>query len=171
MADIQIAPTTQAQLEAVLDQTRATFQTHRARFPKAFPDQILLKLEEIHRDAVDLAGDKPTSFCAQLRGETTGFVLLRPKKRACLVYDIGVFPRFRRQGVARALVRHAVSVARDRRWHLLMASVWDGNASSHQLFQSAGFKRQTSLFDPLAMFFQKSNVTIYCCDPGKMPKI
>ena len=169
MADIQIAPTTQAQLEAVLDQTRATFQTHRARFPKAFPDTILLKLEEIHRDAVDLAGDKPTSFCATLRDETAGFVLLRPKKRACLVYDVGVFPLFRRQGVARALVAHAV--ARDRSWHLLMASVWDGNASSHRLFQSAGFQRQTSLFDPLAIFFPKSNVTIYSCDPRRMPDL
>lgn len=161
MPEIRIAPTTQAQLDANLDQARATFQEHRARFPKSFPDAILYKLEETHRDAVDLAGAEPTSFSAVVNGDHAGFVLLRKKKGLGMVYDIGTFPEARQQGVALALLDGALRVAEARKWPILFASVWDGNEASHRLFQSAGFHAQQPLLKKLSAFFPKSHTTTY----------
>ena len=165
MSDIKIAPTSQAQLDAVLQQARATFQTHRTRFPKSFPETTLCKLEERHRDAVDLAGDQPTSFSAIHNGMHVGYVLLRQKENAAMIYDIGVFPDARRQNIGRALLHRSVRIARERNWSTLFASVWTGNDASHRLFQSVGFQMQKPLLGKLATLFPKARVTIYRCDP------
>ena len=161
MADFQIAPTTQACLPQVLEQARATFDEHRARNPRAFPHATLLKLEKRHRDAVDLAGDAPVSFTALIDNVPRGFVLLRPLRDAGMIYDIGVFPKFRQQGIAQALLEHAHTTAKERAWKMLVAAVWDGNVASHRLFQSAGYDMQPKRFGMLAGFFPKSRSAMY----------
>lgn len=161
MSEIQIVPSTLAHLPGILDQTRATFDEHRARVPKAFPDAVLLKLEERHRDAIDLADEAPISFSALIDGIPAGFVLLRPLAKFALIYDIGVFPHARRQGIGSALLRHVLLVGADRKWDQIVASVWDGNTASHQMFQSAGFKAQIPFLGLLAKFMPKSRTTLY----------
>lgn len=171
MADTQIAPTTQAQLGAVLDQARATFEDHRARHPKQFPETTLFKLEERHKDAVDLQGEHHLSFTAQRASASVGFVLLRKiGVKAGMIYDIGVYPDARRQGFGLALLHHAVATADAYGWDRLFASVWDGNTASHQMFQSAGFSPQKPLFGKLSAFFAKDRVTLYAYNLKEMPR-
>lgn len=168
MTGITIAPTTQAQLTAVLAQARVTFEEHRKRYPKKFPDATMVKLEERHKDAVNLAGDRPLSFVAQIHGQPSGFVLLRPLEnsndKAGMIYDIGVFPEARRQGIGQALLHHAASTARSYDWDLLFATVWRGNEASHQLFNSVGFQPQKPLFGVLSKLFSNNPETIYLCN-------
>ncbi|NNE88371.1 MAG: GNAT family N-acetyltransferase [Silicimonas sp.] len=162
MADIQIAPATPAHLPAILDQTRATFQEHRARNPKAFPDKTYRMLESRHRAA--LLGDAKGSitFAATAHDASlAGFVLLRSFTRAAMIYDIGTLPAARRSGVGSALLAHALTVAKDRRWEMLFASVWDGNEASHRLFQKAGFAASLPMLSPLKRFFPNQRLTAY----------
>ncbi|MEP6318892.1 MAG: GNAT family N-acetyltransferase [Paracoccaceae bacterium] len=161
MSDIQVAPATPAHLSSILDQTRVTLQEHRARNPRAFPPKLMTKLEKRHRAAVSVELKQPISFVASLNGADAGFILLRPVADMAMIYDIGVFPVFRRQGVGRELVSHAVSIAQTREWNLLFAAVWDGNEASHQLFRGSDFIAQRSPFGALARFFPKHRVTSY----------
>lgn len=161
MSEIKIAPTTSAQLGAVLDQTRATFETHRARLPRSFPDKLLLKLEDRHRGAVDLAETDATSYSATKDGQHVGFILLRAKWGAGMVYDIATFPNTRQQGVGRALLNHGIEVAGASAWPILVASVWDGNEASHRLFQSAGFHATKPYFKRMKWLFPVLNATTY----------
>ena len=149
MTQLQIAPTTQVDLPAILDMAGETFRAHQSRHPQAFPDIILLKLEEIHRDAVDLAGDTPTSFSAKQNDDLMGYVLLREKSGGGVIYDIGVLPEYRRDGIGLALLNKATEIAKARHWRVLSATVWAGNTASHTMFGKAGFETMRLL--PLSL--------------------
>jgi len=161
MTPLRIAPTTQDDLPAILEMAGCTFREHRARNPRAFPDTTLLKLEERHRDAVDLAGDAPTSFVARRDDAVAGHILLRPINVGGMVYDIGVLPDHRQQGVGLALLEHATGIAKQRHWRALVATVWDGNDASHRLFQKANFTDQSLVPQALRRFAPRPAKTTY----------
>lgn len=139
MTHLQIAPTTQDDLPAILDMAGETFRAHQARHAAAFPEVILYKIEEMHRDAVDLAGNTPTSFSATRDGALAGYVLLRTMRGGAITYDIGVLPGHRRRGIGQALLGISGTIAKRRGWRRLVATVWAGNAASHGMFRKAGF--------------------------------
>ncbi len=83
-----------------------------------------------------------TCVVAEVDGKLAGFVLgHRPPKRqdALFVWQVGVAPFMRRQGLARRLLDAFVDQNPDARW--LEASVTPDNAASRKLFRSVARDR------------------------------
>ena len=64
---------------------------------------------------------------------------LRECSCACMVFNLGVLEGYRRKGIARSLMAHVETAARDNRIALLMATVNTQNIGSRSLMQSCGF--------------------------------
>ena len=58
---------------------------------------------------------------------------------ACMVFNLAVLESYRRKGIARSLMAHVETAARDNRIALLMATVNTQNIGSRSLMQSCGF--------------------------------
>ncbi|ODP96952.1 hypothetical protein BGL48_15370 [Salinivibrio sp. SS3] len=74
-----------------------------------------------------------------------GFVHLTPlyslarARRGLIINDLYVQPDSRRQGIARALVSHALKEARARQAAYLLLQTHQSNHAAHHLFESFGF--------------------------------
>lgn len=78
-------------------------------------------------------------------GETVGFMHLQKTqdyftgRSNCHISDIAVAPRHERRGVARALLAHAETWAREHHCQLLTLAVFPGNERARALYESAGY--------------------------------
>ncbi|WP_102505878.1 GNAT family N-acetyltransferase [Salinivibrio kushneri] len=82
---------------------------------------------------------------ASYQSYMVGFVHLTPlyslarARRGLIINDLYVQPDSRRQGVARALISHALKEARARQAACLLLQTHQSNHAAHHLFESFGF--------------------------------
>jgi len=87
---------------------------------------------------------------AYLEGEAAGFALAHELPRLdgpgikLLLYEIGTAPRFRRRGVARALVEALRDLARGREAISMFAITEEGNRAAMALYASTGAVRPSA---------------------------
>ncbi len=80
-------------------------------------------------------------FCAYADGQLAGQVIVRKYwNRFAHIDDIVVDVSFRRQGVGRALLQHAVAWARDRQLAGVMLETQNNNVVACRLYESCGFQ-------------------------------
>ncbi len=79
-------------------------------------------------------------FCAYANGQLAGQVIVRKYwNQFAYLDDIAVDVSFRRQGVGRALLQHAVAWARDRQLAGVMLETQNNNVAACRLYASNGF--------------------------------
>lgn len=123
---IQIVPFHLRHLPRVLRIERASFGA------EAWPRKYFL---EIYRDC------RRFFVVAKLRGRIAGYAVACLEKRDAEIASLAVHPDYRRQGVADALMRHALrqlSASGVRRVELMVRT---GNTAGAQLYRSFGFRR------------------------------
>ncbi len=80
-------------------------------------------------------------FCAYADGQLAGQVIVRKYwNRFAYIDDIAVDVSFRRLGVGRALLQHAVTWARARQLAGVMLETQNNNIAGCRLYESCGFK-------------------------------
>ena len=80
-------------------------------------------------------------FCAYVDGQLAGQVIVRKYwNRYAYIDDIAVDAGFRRLGVGRALLQHAVAWARDRQTAGVMLETQNNNVAACRLYASCGFQ-------------------------------
>jgi ribosomal-protein-alanine N-acetyltransferase len=72
-------------------------------------------------------------------GEPAGFILVRDLGNECEILSLGVAPRWRRRGVAQALLATAIGEAVRRRLPSMVLEVAVDNDPASELYASAGF--------------------------------
>ena len=111
---------------------------------EAFPEEVWRRWAE--------GGPASADFIAREGGASIGmaaiFAEFSVPGRMQLV-AMWVDPHYRRQGVARALIDHAVRWARDRQAHEVILWVADQNSAARRLYERIGF-RPTGERQPLA---------------------
>ena len=120
-----IRPMTADDLDAVLAIEQASFPTpwrwehfkHEIAAPHSFP------------------------FVAEHNGIIFGYVCLMSLFEEAQVLDIAVAPEQRGRGIARLLMNHAISVAREKEAEVLALEVRASNISAITLYEQCGFVR------------------------------
>jgi ribosomal protein S18 acetylase RimI-like enzyme len=80
-------------------------------------------------------------FFAYADGQLTGQIIVRKNwNHYGYVEDIAVDASFRREGVGRALLQHAVAWARDRQLAGVMLETQNNNGAACRLYESCGFQ-------------------------------
>jgi streptothricin acetyltransferase len=80
-------------------------------------------------------------FCAYADGQLAGQIIVRKYwNRYAYIDDIVVDAGFRRLGVGRALLLHAVAWAKDRQLAGVMLETQNNNAAACRLYESCGFQ-------------------------------
>ncbi len=173
MRDLRIAPATADLAPQILNMSRETFETHRARHPAHFKEKVFRSLVRKVEAAFarDEGNDAPMILTAQSSDGFAGYVTLTFPQSAVFIYDIAVLPQARRGGVARSLLNHVESEARRRKAALIVASVWDGNDPSHALFKSAGYRpRRRWPVWMRRLAGVDEHTTLYRLDLARLPK-
>lgn len=99
-------------------------------------------IESMHRrDSVDLA----RSCVVERAGGPAGFMLLAFRGRGARIAAMGVMAEARRAGIARRMLDHAESAARTAACAELILEVITANDPAVRLYESAGFRRVTTL--------------------------
>ena len=154
MAEIRIIPAPLALKPRILDLSRATYAEHRARQPWAFPENgfettVVPNVDAAFRQGGRELQESPSAFAAYLGDDFAGYVLLSSWARPggldmphVSIEDIRVLPEMRGKGVGTALLSHVKALAEARDWDSLVATVWDGNTASQEMFEAAGFHVQ-----------------------------
>jgi [ribosomal protein S18]-alanine N-acetyltransferase len=70
-----------------------------------------------------------------------GFIMVRDLSNECEILSLGVVPRWRRRGVAQALLRAAIAETRDRKLPSLVLEVATDNDAAGALYAGLGFAR------------------------------
>ena len=94
-----------------------------------------------NRDAfTNFFGVKNTfALLAEIVGEPVGMMVVRPQHEQADILTIAVRPAFRRGGIARQLLTHALDKAREFGAETLFLEVEDGNIAAITLYERAGF--------------------------------
>lgn len=106
------------------------------------PDRSLLLLaDEFENSVADYIG-RGTCYAALRDGGIVGqYVLLHTRPFTAEVVNIAVKPECQRQGIATALLRHAVETARKAGFHLLEIGTGDIGYGQIALYERCGFVR------------------------------
>lgn len=89
----------------------------------------------------EIAAPHSFPFVAELGGVIAGYVCLMSLFEEAQILDIAVAPEQRGRGVARILMDHAISVAREKNAELLALEVKASNISAITLYERCGFVR------------------------------
>jgi ribosomal-protein-alanine N-acetyltransferase len=85
----------------------------------------------------------PHSFpsVAEYNGKVVGYVCLMSLFEEAQILDIAVAPKLRGNGIARLLMDHAVTVAREKEAEQLLLEVRASNSAAIALYERCGFVR------------------------------
>jgi len=98
----------------------------------------------------ELSGRYSFPFVAELVGRVVGFVCLVTLFEEAQILDIAVSPDQRGRGIARLLMEHACSVAREQHAEVLSLEVRASSAAAIGLYRQAGFRQvgiRTNYYD------------------------
>ena len=120
-----IRPMTAADLDAILTIEQASFSVpwkrdhfeHEMSAPHSFP------------------------FVAECNGSVVGYVCLMSLFEEAQILDIAVAPQQRGRGLARLLMDHAITVAREKKAEVLALEVRSTNSLAITLYERCGFVR------------------------------
>ncbi|GFE60567.1 ribosomal-protein-alanine acetyltransferase [Geobacter sp. AOG2] len=80
-------------------------------------------------------------FVAVIGGAVSGYVCLMSLFEEAQILDIVVSPQLRGRGIARALLEHAVAIARARQAEIMTLEVRASNRTAIALYERFGFSR------------------------------
>ncbi len=159
MAEIEIQGAPIALKDRITALCRQTYNEHRSAQPFAWAANYFELAIKPHLDAAfqDKRGkqlkESPTLFAAMKDGQFAGYLRLANWStgmggdlRSGSIEDICVIPEYRGQGVARALISHALDLAEQHGWDNLNAHVSEWNAASKSLFETSGFTLQSRTY-------------------------
>jgi len=116
----------------------------RLALPPDFSSKYIPKLTE------DVRTKSGIMLVAEVDGERAGFIAVLPQEsprpwdessgKSCLIWELHVDPRYRRQGIARRLLRTAEShfVAAGFDW--ISLGVFASNSTARRLYEAEGFR-------------------------------
>jgi len=122
---LSLAPMTVEDLDEVLDIERASFHTPWSRGAFRY---------ELTQNRV------ARSIVSRLGGELAGYLCLWEIGHEIHVTNLAVHPRFRRRGVARALLAAMLEEARHKLAELVFLEVRPSNVEAFTLYESLGFR-------------------------------
>lgn len=122
---VDIRPMTKADLEIVLALEQASF-SHPWRY-----EHFLHELSSPHS----------FPLVAVAEGTVGGYVCLMSLFEEAQILDIVVAPYLRGRGIARALLEHAVTVAREKHAEIMTLEVRASNRAAIALYERFGFSR------------------------------
>lgn len=109
--------------------------------PKTPSHELLLLADESEASVADYI-DRGTYYAAYDNGQIVGqYVLLHTRPFTAEVVNIAVVPDRQRQGIATALLHHAVETARKAGFHLLEIGTGDIGIGQIALYERCGFVR------------------------------
>lgn len=109
--------------------------------PETPSHELLLLADESEASVADYI-DRGTCYAAYDNGQIVGqYVLLHTRPFTAEVVNIAVVPDRQRQGIATALLRHAVETARKAGFHLLEIGTGDIGIGQIALYERCGFVR------------------------------
>lgn len=122
-------------------------------------DLTLVKMEREHLDAIaelekecftqpwsyksleeELENDTAHFFVAMSEGEVAGYIGVYVVLESCFIANIAVYPKFRRQGVGRALLKIAILTADALGTDFISLEVRESNYPAIALYRSLGFE-------------------------------
>jgi len=89
----------------------------------------------------ELAAPHSFPFVAEFDGSVAGYVCLMSLFEEAQILDIAVAPEQRGRGLARLLMDHAVSIAREKKAEVLALEVRASNIAAITLYERCGFVR------------------------------
>lgn len=128
-----------------------TFDEHRERQPFAFAENsydVMIKplIDQAFRSPEGFPlRHSPVIFAAMQADEMVGYIHISrwASDLGTTAYvnidDIHVVKNHRGNGVGEKLLNHVRALADECDWHNLTATIWAGNAASHDLFARCGF--------------------------------
>lgn len=145
--EVLIRPAQRADAPAVLEGCRSTFDAHVARFPFAFEADSFQTfyfpmLQSYFEEPNEDYGSTVTVQVAECEGEFAGYVALGPAMGVgggLHVIDLFVPDRFRRQGIATALLDWVKRCADENIFFQVEAVGWAFLDGREDLFKKAGF--------------------------------
>ncbi len=90
--------------------------------------------------AAELSSKTAVFLVAELSGETAGYAGMHCVCGECYVDNVAVFPRFRRQGVGRALTRGLIERAGKQNAEFFTLEVRPSNTAAVALYESLGLR-------------------------------
>ncbi len=120
-----IRPMIESDIEAVLAIEQSSFPAPWKR------DHFQHEIEAPHSFA----------FVSECAGKVAGYVCLRSLFEESQILDIAVAPDLRGRGLARQLMEHACSLAREKGAEVVALEVRDGNHAAISLYERLGFVR------------------------------
>lgn len=112
------------------DLSRAV-EIEKLSFPSPWSEKLLR--EELERDLARF-------FAAVWDGELAGYILWWAAPEEAHLINLAVHPKFRRKGVARALLRHLEKTAAAEGARRVTLEVRENNAAAIHLYESEGFQ-------------------------------
>ena len=130
-------------------------ELHFRERPDVFKQTDVVALEEWFR--ATLAAGNAIVWIAELGGMPAGYALVMEHRRGENVFcyerlwheveQLGVHPRHRRHGVARALLQHVLTSATEAGASEVELNTWIFNQAAHRAFERAGFAARNLRFE------------------------
>lgn len=117
------------------------------------PTQISPQASELFRQELldDIDNLQTGLFVATLKSEVIGFAVATLEKTKighveCWLQDLGTSPKFRRKGVAKALVQYILQWGKQQGAEYFLLESGIHNKTAHKLFQNIGFLPLATVF-------------------------
>ncbi len=88
----------------------------------------------------ELTNDTAHFFVAEVEGKVAGYIGVFIVCESCFVSNVAVFPEYRRQGIARALIKMASLTAYSMGTDFISLEVRKSNTPAIALYESMGFE-------------------------------
>jgi len=149
-------------IRAALDTDASTFAAlsafvqdlHFRERPDVFKETDVLGLERWFQNTLSTASAQ--IWIAEIGDVPTGYIVVTPQSRDESVFcyqrcwhevdNIGVHPKYRKRGVARALLNHVVRIAAAKGVPEIELNTWSFNQLAHRSFEHVGFLRKNLRF-------------------------